>query len=194
MLDAGYALDEALPAFEALGENSAYGAGDPRKMWSSHPRLEDRLSNLRKEIRKVKRQRGFQPGTVPAPEDYYRGIAPALLINARLDLDVQQFERARESLTRYLSVHPDLPEAHYLLGETYRRARPLGPDFEDAHTAYAAALALDTAYGPALLELGMTHRIAGRNEDALDAFSRYLEARPDAIDAGIVRAYMEDLR
>ncbi|HSM69078.1 MAG TPA: M48 family metalloprotease, partial [Xanthomonadales bacterium] len=35
MARAGYALDEAIPAFEALAENSVYGAADPRKMWSS---------------------------------------------------------------------------------------------------------------------------------------------------------------
>lgn len=118
MANAGLDREEAIPAFEALAENSVYGAGDPRKMWSSHPRLEDRLRNLRKEIRRESRRKDHVPGTIPDPEVYYRGIAPALLINARLDMAEQKYERARESLTKYLTVEPDDPAALFLMGET----------------------------------------------------------------------------
>ena len=194
MVRAGLPIDEAIPAFQALAENKVYGAADPRKMWSSHPRLEDRIKNLQKEIRRAKRKKGFVEAPAPDPLAYYRGIAPALLMNAKLDIGERQLSRARESLERYLSVHPDDPEAHYLLGETYRRASPMGPEFAESQAAYRAALAQDSAYAPALKELGMTHRIERRNAEARAAFEEYLAVTEDAPDAGIIRAYIEGLR
>ena len=59
MRNAGLPIDEAIPAFHALAENKVYGAEDPRKMWSSHPRLEDRIANLEKEVRRAKRKKDY---------------------------------------------------------------------------------------------------------------------------------------
>ena len=193
MMKAGLPIDEAIPAFEALGENGVYGAGDPRKMWSSHPRLEDRIKNLRKEIKRAKRKKRFVDAEMPDAADYYRGIAPALLMNARLDIGERKFQRARESLEKYLTVVPDDPEAYYLVGETYRRASPLGPEFEQCQSAYQSALEHDSAYAPALKELGMTYRLQRQGTAARDAFEQYLEHAADAPDAGIIRAYLETL-
>ena len=190
---AGLPIGESIAAFEALGENAVYGAADPRKMWSSHPRLEDRLSNLRKEIRRMERRRGFEPAPAADPLVYYRGIAPALIANARLDIGENQHQRAREALQRYLQVRPDDPEAHYLLGETWRRQGPTGPQFDESQAAYRKALEYDSAYAPALKELGMTRRIQQRNAEAREAFEAYLTHAEDAPDAGIIRWYLENL-
>ena len=194
MARAGLSIDEAIPAFQALGENAVYGAADPRKMWSSHPRLDDRIKNLKKEIRKKKRKKTYSPGAVPDPLAYYRSIAPALIRNARLDIGEQQFTRARRSLTRYLTVEPDDPEAHFLLGETYRKSSPLGPDFADSQAAYNNALEQDSAYAPAYKELGMTHRQQRQDDAARQAFEVYLSLAGDAPDAGIIRGYLDGLR
>ncbi len=193
MAGAGLEINEAIAAFQALGENKVYGAGDPRKMWSSHPRLEDRIKNLRKEIKRTKKRKGFVPGSVPDATDYYRNIAPALKINAKLDIGEQQYARARESLQKYLQIVPDDPAAHYLLGETYRRENPLGPDFREASAAYQQALAQDSGYAAAHKELGMAYRITQQNADARNAFQKYLELAPNAADAGIIRGYLEGL-
>lgn len=194
MARAGLSVDESIPAFHALAENEVYGAGDPRKMWSSHPKLEDRIRNLEKEIKSKKRKRDFVNGVVPEAEAYYRNIAPILLVNARLDLQEQQFGRAREALSKYLMVKPNDAEAHFLTGETYRRANPAGPDFSAAMAAYQQALASNPSYADAYKEIGMAYRIQGRNAEAGAAFERYLELAADAPDAGIIRAYLEGLR
>lgn len=194
MSRAGLSIDEAIPAFTALAENSAYGAADPRKMWSSHPRLEDRIKNLKKDIKKAKRQKDFVAGEVPAPDDYYRGIGPALLINARLDLKERQFRRMRDSVNKYLSVHPEDADAHFLLGESYRAQNPLGPDFSKSQAAYRAALEHDEGYSAAYRELGMTHRVQGQNEVASEALQKYLQYAWDEPDAGIIRGYLEGLQ
>lgn len=194
MARAGLSVDESIPAFHALGENVVYGAGDPRKMWSSHPRLEDRISNLQKEIKRMKRKKDFVNGIVPESQDYYRNIAPMLLINAKLDLREQQFTRAREALAKYLMVKPNDAEAHYLTGETFRRENPSGPDFTQSMAAYQNALESDPAYADAYKEIGMAYRIQGQNGEAMAAFERYLEVAADAPDAGIIRGYMEGMR
>ncbi len=194
MSRANLPIDAAIPAFLALGENSAYGAGDPRKMWSSHPRLEDRIKNLKKEIKRAKRKRDFTAAAAPDPLDYFRGIAPALIMNARLDIGERQFDRAREALSKYLMVRPDDPEAHYLIGETYRRANPQGPDFSASQAAYLEALGHDSAFAAALKEIGMAHRLQGQNAEARKAFEQYLIYAGNAPDAGIIRAYLEGLQ
>jgi predicted Zn-dependent protease len=191
---AGLLQDEAVPAFEALAENAVYGAADPRKMWSSHPRLEDRIKNLKKEIKSAKRKKGFEAGAVPDELIYYRGIAPALIINARLDLKEQQYQRARDALTKYLMVRPDDPEGHFLVGETYRRENPVGPDIAPSMTAYRDALQQDSGYAQAHKELGMAYRVQHQNAEARAAFETYLSLAEDAPDAGIIRGYMEGLQ
>lgn len=194
MARAGWSRSEALPAFTKLGENTVYGAGDPRKLWSSHPRLEDRLSNLGKEIRREERRRNFVAGEVPEAEQYYRGIAPVLLVQARLDINERQYARAREALEKYLSVRPGDPEAHFLLGETWRRENPLGPDFNEALDAWRSTLSLDELYADAWREVGMAMRIMGNSRDARDALQRYVELAPEAPDAGIVRGYLASMQ
>lgn len=193
MARANLPIDEAIPAFQALGENSAYGAGDPRKMWSSHPRLEDRIRNLQKEIKKAKRKKTYVVADDPDALSYFRGIAPALIMNARMDIGERQYVRAREALEKYLMVHPDDPEAHYLMGETHRRANPMGPDFTASQAAYETALEHDSAFALALKELGMTRRIQRDNAAAKAAFEQYLTYAEDAADAGIIRGYLESL-
>lgn len=190
---AGLQIDEALPAFEALAENAVYGAADPRKMWSSHPSLEDRIDNLEKEIRRMKRDRDFMPNDGADSLSYYRAIAPVLMINSRLDIAERQFGRARESLEKFVQVRPDEPEAYFLIGETHRRANPMGPDFDASQAAYRQALEHDPTYALALRELGMTYRQQGQDAEAKDAFERYLTHAADAADGGIIRGYLEDL-
>jgi len=194
MMRAGLPIGEALPAFKHLAENSVYGAADPRKMWSSHPRLEDRIKNIDKDIKDAKRKKGFVEAAPTDPLVYYRGIAPVLLINARLDLEERQFVRAREALQKYLLVRPEDPQAHYLVGETYRRENPRGPDFSACQGAYQKALAHDSTYAPALKELGMTYRLQRQGADARKAFEQYLAADPGAADAGIIRGYVKGLQ
>jgi tetratricopeptide (TPR) repeat protein len=190
---AGLLIDEALPAFEALAENAVYGAADPRKMWSSHPSLEDRIDNLEKEIRRMKRSRDFTPNDAVDSLSYYRRIAPALMINSRLDIAERQYGRAREALEKYVQVRPEEPEAYFLIGETHRRANPMGPDFDESQAAYQQALEHDPTYALALRELGMTYRQQGQDAEARDAFEAYLTHAANAPDAGIIRGYLEDL-
>lgn len=194
MANAGLSRDESIPAFEKLAENEVYGAGDPRQMWSSHPRLEDRIKNLKKEIKRAQRKKDYVAGEVPPAIDYYRAIASAYLVTAKLDFDEGQFDRAREGLDRYVQARPKDPEGYFLMGEAYRRQNPKGPDFSKAIEAYEAAIDQDWRYADAHKEIGMAYRLLGDNDEARDAFERYLRLAPDAADAGIIRGYLEEMQ
>ncbi len=196
MAKANYSRDEAVLGFQALGDNALYGAADPRKLWSSHPKLESRIENIEKEIKKERRKKksAYKAGVVPPLERYYRGIAPALIINARLDIREQQFDRARAALRKYISVKPDDPEAEFLVGETYRKAEPDGPDYTQRMDAYRRALEKDSGYAPAHKELGMAYRRQRRSSEAVAAFEQYLTVAGEAADAGIIRGYVDGLR
>ena len=195
MAKANYSRDQAVLGFRALGDNAMYGVADPVKLWSSHPKLDDRIKNLQKEIdRERKRKKDYRPGVVPASESYYRGIAPALIINARLDIQEQQYARARSALAKYISVRPDDAEAEFLVGESNRKEAPDGPDYSPRMDAYRRALEKDSGFAAAYKELGMAHRRQHEDGKAKLAFEQYLTLAEDAYDAGIIRGYMESMR
>jgi predicted Zn-dependent protease len=184
---------EAIPAFEALRQNDLYGAVNVSAIWSSHPKLDDRIENLREDIAAEAKQKGYQPGIPPDPLGYLRGVGPAIVVNAELDLREYYFERARDELQRYLEAAPDDARAEFLVGESLRKEFPDGPDFALRDAAYQRAVAADASFAQAYRELGMAFRQEGRSDAAIAAFERYLALAPDAPDAGIVRAYTEEL-
>ncbi|MCH8141710.1 MAG: M48 family metalloprotease [Proteobacteria bacterium] len=192
MADANYDRGQALLAFKALKQNDVYGAVNVATLWSSHPTLDDRIKNLEKNILREARRKGYQPGTVPESHAYYEAIAPVLLFNASLDLEDRYFERARTALTKYLSIRQE-PTAEFLLGESFRKANPDGPDFSMRMAAYGRAIALDETFAAAHKERGMALRRQGNSREALTEFQRYLSLAPQASDAGIIRGYMADM-
>ena len=192
MRRAGYERHEAIAAFTALKDNDAYGTVNVRHLWSSHPKLDDRIKNVTKAVEKEKKSKNYVPGTPSDSLEYYRAVAPILMMNAMLDIDERQFDRARMALGKYLQARPKDARAHYLMGETYRRENPSGPDFGPRTTAYQAALSNDSGLANAAKELGMTLRQEGRSSDANVHLARYLELQPTAVDAPIIKWYIDN--
>ncbi len=193
MAKAGYDRAQAVRGFEILGQNEAYDLQTPRLLWSSHPKLEDRIDNLKKSVRKAQRKKDYVPGTVPDATAYYRAIADVLLINGRMDLGERQFERARMAFEKYVQARPHDGEGYFLLGESYRRAAPNGPDYDARIAEYRRAIDSDAGFADAYRELGMALRQRGDNAGARSALQRYLDVQPDAVDAGIIRGYLNGL-
>lgn len=188
-----YDRGEAVKAFEQLKQNDVYGVVSPALLWSSHPTLDDRIDNLKKAVARERRRKDHQPGEIPDSAGYYRAIAPALLRTGAQDLDERYFERARVAFQKYRDARPDEAQGHFLIGEAYRMEAPDGPGFEPRITAYQAAIAAEPDYAPAHKELGMAYRQQGQSESARAALERYLALDPDAVDAGIIRWYLENL-
>ena len=190
MQAANYELNQALRAFEILKQNDAYGVVSPRLLWSSHPTLDDRLDNLGKAIKKAERKKDYTPGEVPSTDAYYRAVAPAILRTGMQDLSERYFDRARMAFDKYRTARPADARGHFLLGEAHRLQAPDGPDFEPRITAYKAAITADPGYARAYKELGLAHRQAGDAAAARTALQGYLERDANALDAGIIRWYL----
>ncbi len=190
MVAAGYDQAQAIKAFEILKQNAAYGVVSPRLLWSSHPTLDDRLKNLAKAVRKAERKKGYRAGEVPSSEAYQHSVANAVLLAGLQDLRERFFVRGRQAFRKFIAARPDKAQGHYLLAESYRLQAPDGPDFQPREAAYQAAVRAEPDYAKAHLELGMTARQQQRTQVANQAFRRYLELRPEAPDAGIVRWYI----
>ncbi|NJN51175.1 MAG: M48 family metalloprotease [Gammaproteobacteria bacterium] len=77
-----YAQREAIAAFEALRSNDDYGVVDVAAIWSSHPKLDDRIENLQASVAK-----SGQSSRVIDPAPYRVALANAFIVNAQLDMD-----------------------------------------------------------------------------------------------------------
>lgn len=186
---AGYAPEQALPAFNALRikEDDQVNIG---KIWSSHPDIDSRLKNLKRQIKKIKNK----ASSVPPEREYVQAYGKAMLVDAQLDLQRQRYQRAHKTLKRYTDVISDEPIGHYFTGEAYRKQFPEGPDYSPRIKAYQAAIAADNSFAMAHKELGMTYRQMQNKEQAISAYQTYLELTPDSADAPIIRWYLEDLQ
>ena len=191
MKNAGYERHEAIAAFKALKDNDQYGAVNVRHLWSSHPKLDDRIDNVTKAVKKEQRSKKYEPGTPVDSLSYYKAMGTLLMANARLDLNERMFERARMALGKYLQAYPDDPEALFWMGESYRLEAPGGPDFAQRMQAYQSALQNDSGHATAYRELGLALRQNGQHAEAKIQLNRYLELRPDAVDKGIIQYYIE---
>ncbi len=186
---AGYAPDQALPAFDALRikEDDQVNIG---KIWSSHPDIDSRLKNLKRQIKKIKNK----STEIPPTEDYIRTYGKAMLVDAQLDLQRQRYKRAHKTLNRYTNVIPDEPIGYFFTGEAYRKQYPEGPDFGPRISAYQSAIAADSEFAMAYKELGMTYRQKMQKDEAINAFQSYLNLSPESADAPIIRWYLDDLQ
>ncbi len=188
MIAAGYPPEEALPAFEELriDEDDEINIS---KVWSSHPDIDARKKNLKKQIKKAKVS-GNSAGLDGAA--YLRAVQLGVLANSQLLVQDRDFEEAIASLEQFTSAVPDKPTGFFLLGEAYRKRTPEG-DYEQRVTAYRQTLAVNDGFAAAWRELGMAQRQQGRPAEAGAAFSRYLELAPDAADAPIIAWYRDRL-
>ncbi len=188
-----YDRAEAIKAFTNLAQNDIYGTVKVAQIWSSHPKLADRIENLEQAVAAERKQKNIAPGRPRESADYYRAIAPALKANAELDMAEGFYGRARAVLEKYISVHDDDADAHFRIGESLRFEAPDGPDFAPRVAAYQRALANNPDLAAAHLELGMALRQQGDAAGARSHLQQYLTLAPDATAAGIAAWYLESL-
>ncbi len=108
----------------------------------------------------------------------------------RVLLKLRKYPEAIACLERAAILAPTDASAHNDLGEAHREAE----DFAKAASAFEAALKLDSAYGLARYNLGLTYAALGRIDDAIEQFQTYLRDAPDAPDAGKVKEWISKLQ
>lgn len=189
LLAAGYDTAQAPVVFELLLARTPDDAPGARPYFATHPRLEERIASFRE---LASAQAGGPAGPTNA-ERYLVAIGDLPVEQASLLIEAEQPALARLSIGRYLDRHPDDARAHFVAGEAWRaRAKESGA-IDNAIAAYAQAAALPGTPPAALRNKGLLHRERGENELAREAFERYVALAPQAVDAGIVRLYLQEL-
>ena len=90
-----------------------------------------------------------------------------------------KIEEAEKSYKKAIELKPDLPEAHYNLGNTLKNLGRL----DEAEKSYKKAIELKPDYAEAHNNLGNTLNYKGDLVAAIDSYKQALNIQPDYVEA-----------
>ena len=189
MQQAGYDGGEAPRVWDnLLAELKITGGedvGSRSALFATHPPAGNRRDVLMKLA-------GDAGGTTGATE--YRRVVAPLRFGWLLDeIRRGQYEESLVLFDRLLGREPADAQLRYARGEVYRlRGEPA--DLPHALDDLSRATVAVTAPAEAFRSLGLVHQQRADSVAAAQAFERYLALAPEAPDAGMVRAYLSELR
>ena len=189
MKQAGYDGRQAPQVWDnLLGELKITGgedAGTRSAMFATHPPA----GNRRDELLKLAGEGG---GATGGPE-YQRVIAPLRLGWLQDEVKRGQYEESLVLFDRLLARRPADAEVLYARGEVFRlRAEP--QDLPRSLDDLTRATALEKPPVEAFRSLGLVHKQRGDAQAAVQAFEQYLVLAPEAPDAGLLKAYLSELK
>lgn len=185
---AGYDEREGIKVFEHLvAELKASDIKEPY-FFSTHPRLAERVENFKR--------LGAESATAGRidRDAYLQRFAPLRRDIFEADLALHRPGSILAALDegRRAADHP--PEAHYYLGEAWRRRGREG-DAEKAEGSYRESLARAPGFALAHYGLGLLAYKQGRWQAARDSFAAFLAAPEVGVrhpgEAGFAREYLE---
>jgi Zn-dependent protease with chaperone function len=186
----GYDPNEGAGLFEHLLQDIDSRETEGRYFFATHPRVTERLESM-EELASAEDQ--TRPEEAVINEAIFRQKTLDLLLdNAVLDLQRGYESIALAAINRHLDVKSESARGYFLLGEYLRHDGRITGNYVNAIANYRRALALDPGLAEAYLELGLLGRILGDAELSRENFEQYLQLRPDAVDRGIVEAYLEE--
>jgi predicted Zn-dependent protease len=189
LVAAGYDSSQAPAVFELLVAETPDVSSGPRPYFASHPKLEERAASMRELLASAA---STQPGRVDI-EPYQSALGELPLDQALMMIEAGQATEAQRSAERYLARNPDSARGHYAAGEAWRASSAV-PDWQErAITEYGLAASLEGTPPDALRKKGLLHRERGETEAARDSFERFLALDPGAVDAGLIRLYLQEL-
>ena len=193
MIAAGYDPSGALAALQHLAEQTAPRAAGETPLYASHPRIEQRMASYRDLL-------AGELATAAGIGDRRREEYRAQLAQLPLDqvelllVDAKATDRAERLLAAEIATN-DSGRAQFLQGEICRKRIPqTEATVQAALLAYERAVTLGEAPVSAYRQAGLLHRMRGESKAATVAFQAYLERAPGAVDAPLVRIYLEELR
>lgn len=186
---AGYDVAESAKVWgNLLQEAKAREGKEPEQtapLFATHPAPPERRDDLEQLAKSL-------PGGKAGAETHAERIRP--FIDEWLQDEVKRGQYA-ESLV-LLSRHIDLgiaPElTRYYRGETYRLRGQEG-DQDLALADYRTSALGPNPPPPAFRGIGLISRQRGQRQEALQAFSRYLELAPEAPDSAFIKTYISEL-
>ena len=189
LVSAGYDSAQAPAVFELLLAQTPDAASAPRPYFASHPKLEERATSMRELLASAA---STQPGRIDT-ELYQSALGELPLDQAMMLIEAGQAAEAQRSVERYLARSPNSARAHYTAGEAWRASRAV-PDWQERAIAeYGLAAALEGKPPDALRKKGLLHRERGETAAARDSFEKFLALDPGAVDAGLIRLYLQEL-
>ena len=190
MARSGYAPAEAGRVWGQLLEESdgAKAAGEdvstPIILFASHPPQEER-----REVLATAAKRDWPGATRAGADEYRAALAPHRMGFLYDEVRRRRFGESLVLFDRLLKSSPRDGQVQYFKGEAYRQRGREG-DAKLALEAYRAALEMDNTPPEVHRSLGTVLRQAGDDAEATRAFKRYLELKPDAEDAELIRSYL----
>ena len=196
---AGYDPRQGPRVFELLKDDR----GDDSKMeiffFGSHPRLDERIADM-KEILSTRYSGVGGDDRTKDTHDFQMRMRVLVRDDAAENLRAGRLGNAEAEIGRVLDLTPNDPVAHYLTGQIAEQRAVDAQDraatdrqIDKALEAYEQASRLDPRYADPYRAIGIIRYKAGEKDEALTAFRRYLELKPDAQDAQQVRDYILEL-
>jgi len=190
MARSGYAPAEAGRVWGQLLEESegAKAAGEdvstPIILFASHPPQEER-----REVLAAAAKRDWPGATRTGTDEYRAALAPHRMGFLYDEVRRRRFGESLVLFDRLLKSSPRDGQVQYFKGEAYRLRGREG-DTKLALDAYRAALELDNTPPEVHRSLGTVLRQTGEDAEATRAFKRYLDLKPNAEDAELIRSYL----
>ena len=192
MIAAGYDPVDALTALEHLAAQTTAAPAGETPLYASHPRIEQRMASYR-DLLAAKLAAAAGVGD-RRREEYRTQLAQLPLDQVEWLVEARELDRAERLLAAEIAS-ADSGRAEFLKGELCRRRVPqTDAAVQTALLAYERAVTLGEAPVSAYRQAGLLHRLRGESEAATVAFQTYLERAPTAVDAPLVRIYLEELR
>jgi len=186
---AGYDSAQAPAVFELLLAETPDASSEPRPYFASHPKLEERAASMGELL-------ASSPSTQQGRSDteiFQSALGELPLDQAMMLIDAGQATAAQRSVERYLARNPHSARGHYAAGEAWRASSAV-PDWQERALAeYGLAATLEGAPPDALRKKGLLHRERGETAAARDSFEKFLALDPGAVDAGLIRLYLQEL-
>jgi predicted Zn-dependent protease len=194
LANAGYDINEAPKVHRLLLER--YGDPSPLEnfFFGNHSRNQERIENYERLLRTDYAAVAQAPNLIVNSKEFLRRTRALVRDNAILDIEAGRFGTAKAALERVLAVTPTDAKAHFYLGELYRKRRTTPADVEHAMAAYRQAIACDPSYAEPQRSLGLLYYTSGRQDEARQAFERYLALKPQAEDRQQIREYLLELK
>ena len=189
MQQAGYEGRQAALVWDnLLGELKITGGenvGERSALFATHPPA----GNRRDELLKLAGESG---GTTGAAQ-YRQTIAPLRFGWLQDEVKRGQYEESLVLFDRLLGNEPGDAEVLYARGEVYR-LRGEKDDLARSVDDLARATGAPKPPAEAYRSLGLAEKQRSNVPAAVQAFERYLSLAPEAPDAGMVKAYLSELK
>jgi predicted Zn-dependent protease len=199
LVAAGYDPRRAPRVFELLKDDHGDGSKMEAFFFGSHPRLTERIESV-SEL--VATRYGGAAGEARVADTRDFQIRTRVLVrdDAVLNIEAGRLGVAEAEIEKVLKLTPNDPVARYLQGQIGEKRAAEAKDpaetrrlTDEALARYREASRLDPRYADPYRAIGILRYKAGRNDEALAAFRRYLELKPDAPDAQQVRDYILEI-